>query len=70
MLCLLYTCPTLLITADPNLGAIVTPEIAQTIIDVNKRIELIHLPGAGHSIRREQFESFVEVVTDFLKRKG
>ncbi len=63
------TCPTLLITADPNLGAIVTPEIAQTILEVNEDIELIHLAGAGHNIRREQFEPFVEVVTEFLKRK-
>ncbi len=61
------TCPTLLVTADPELEAIVTAEIAQEVTKLNPRIKVAHISGAGHSIRREQFEAYVEVVAGFLK---
>jgi pimeloyl-ACP methyl ester carboxylesterase len=60
------TVPTLLTTADPDLGAIVTPEIAQSIADSNAHITIAHIPQAGHNIRREQFEAFVKTVRNFL----
>ena len=28
---------------------------------------MVHIPEAGHNIRREQFEKFVEVVSSYLK---
>lgn len=59
-------CPALLITADPQAGAIVTPDIARQAAAINDRIELVHIPGAGHNIRREQFTQFLEAVTAFL----
>jgi len=61
------TCPTLLVTADPKLEAIVTPEIAQEVTQLNSKIKVAPISGAGHSIRRGQFERYVEVVTGFLK---
>jgi len=60
------TCPTLLVTADPALGAIVTPEVAAQAA-ANPKIKVAHIPGAGHNIRRENFDQFMQVVTVFLK---
>jgi len=59
-------CPTLLVTADTGMGAIVTPEIAQQVAQINHKIEAVHVPGAGHNIRREGYEPFIQAVADFL----
>jgi pimeloyl-ACP methyl ester carboxylesterase len=60
------TVPTLLITADTDKGAIVTPEIAEAATDLNPKIEVVRIEGAGHNIRREAFELYMEVVMAFL----
>lgn len=60
------TCPTLLITADPEAGAIVTPEVAQEVAAMNANVKVAHISGAGHSIQREQFEQYMQAVTEFL----
>jgi pimeloyl-ACP methyl ester carboxylesterase len=60
-------CPTLLVTGDPAAGAIVTPEVAAAGARLNPKIQVAHIPGAGHNIRREQFEQFVAVVQAFLR---
>ncbi len=57
--------PTLLITADVEAEALVSPKVAAEIAQ-QANIEVVHISGAGHSIRREQFEQYVEVVTTFL----
>lgn len=62
-----FACPVLLITGDPALGAIVSPEIAQESAGLCDTLEVAHIPGAGHSIRREQFELYVEAVRTFLR---
>jgi len=59
-------CPTLLITADPDRGALVTQQQAEALRQVMPSLTVAHIPGAGHSVRREQFERYVEVVTSFL----
>jgi N-formylmaleamate deformylase len=59
--------PTLLVTADPD-KAIVTPEIAQQAVEMNDQIHWVRIEGAGHNIRREQFEAFVQAVTQFLSQ--
>ena len=59
-------CPTLLITADPEMGAIITPEVAQQVAQMNDRVQLARLPGAGHNIRREQYSLFLQAVSSFL----
>jgi N-formylmaleamate deformylase len=61
-------CPILLITADPDKGAIVTPEIAQEAAGLWQEGEVAHITGAGHNIRREQYRAYVEVVRAFLGR--
>ncbi len=60
------TCPTLLLTADTDKGAIVPPEATTVFQTLVPQAKVVHIPGAGHSIRREQFERYMEVVRAFL----
>ena len=59
-------CPTLLITADTGKGAIVSPEAGAAFKTLVPQAQVVHIGGAGHSIRREQFARYMEVVTSFL----
>ncbi|HMN30818.1 MAG TPA: alpha/beta hydrolase [Caldilineaceae bacterium] len=61
------TCPVLLLIGEPELGGIVTPQVAQQIGAANVRIQVVHIPGAGHNIRREQFEPYLAAVRRFLQ---
>src|SRR5947207_6048823 len=47
-------CPILLITGDPELGAIVTREAAQEAARLWKNGEGVHISGAGHNIHRDR----------------
>jgi N-formylmaleamate deformylase len=60
------TCPALLITADLARGAILTEEGANALRALVPQLQIAHIPGAGHNIRREQFDRFMEVVRAFL----
>lgn len=59
-------CPVLMITGDPELGGIVTAEMAAAIVELNPRFKPAHIAGAGHNIRRERFAAYVEAVREFL----
>ncbi len=59
--------PTLLITADPAKGSIVTPEMAKLVCAQNKYIQAVYIPGAGHNIRRENYAEYMRVLRAFLK---
>src|SRR2546421_12338973 len=61
-------CPILLITGDPERGAIVTPEAAQEAAQLWKQGELVHISGAGHNIRRDRYDETMAVVRAFLSR--
>jgi pimeloyl-ACP methyl ester carboxylesterase len=60
------TCPALLLTADPALGALVMPESAKALQTIVPQARIAHIAGAGHSIHREQFDCYVETVRGFL----
>jgi len=60
------TCPVLLITADPEKGAIITPEIARKAAQALPSLKVVRIHGAGHSIRREAFEPYMAAVKEFL----
>ena len=60
------TCPALLITADPERGAIVTVESAAMLKAHVPQLQIAHVPGAGHNIRRDQFARFMDVIRAFL----
>lgn len=59
--------PTLLITGDVEKGSIVTSENAQKAKELNPLIQVAHVAGAGHNVRREGFQAFMAAVTGFLK---
>jgi pimeloyl-ACP methyl ester carboxylesterase len=60
------TCPTLLVTSDPERGGIVTPESAAEAQRILPSLNVVRLSGAGHNIRREQFDGFVSAMRGFL----
>lgn len=62
------TCPVLLITADPDKGAIITPEISQKAARMLPSLTVVKIPGAGHNIRREAFGPYMVAVKQFLAR--
>jgi len=61
-------CPTLLVTADTEAGAIVAHETAEEVVRLQPKVQRLHVPGAGHNIRREQFDLHLQAVTDFLRK--
>lgn len=61
-------CPLLLITGDVEAGAIVTPEVAREVLHLLPQAEVVHLHGAGHSVRREAYAEYVSAVREFLQR--
>lgn len=60
-------CPLLLITGDRAKGAIVSPEAAAHAREILPSLQVAHIPGSGHSIRRDQFEAYLAVVKSFLQ---
>lgn len=59
-------CPVLLLTGEAGRVAI-SPEIEQEVRELNPDIQVTRLAGAGHNIRREQFEEYVQQVRAFLR---
>jgi pimeloyl-ACP methyl ester carboxylesterase len=59
-------CPALLITGDPERGALVKPEAAEALQALLPQLSVAHIPGAGHSIRRDQRVRYLAAVRDFL----
>ncbi len=61
-------CPVLVITSDPKRGAILTDEDVAELQKSIPHMKRTHIPGAGHSIHRERFPSYMEKVQAFLKQ--
>jgi N-formylmaleamate deformylase len=59
-------CSTLVLTGDVARGAIITEGMAEKIRALNSRVAVERLAGAGHNVRREQFDAFVSHVRRFL----
>lgn len=62
------TCPTLLIPADPAVGAAIGPTGIAFLRALIPHIEVAPIAGAGHSVRRDQFAAYLQVVRAFLNR--
>lgn len=60
------SCPALLLTADPELGAALSPTGVAALQALVPQLEVEHIAGAGHNIRRDQFTRYLEVVRAFL----
>ncbi|MCL4859661.1 MAG: alpha/beta hydrolase [Caldilineaceae bacterium] len=63
------TCPALLLIADLERGGGVTPERAAEMQELVPQLQVVHIPGAGHNIRREQFAPYMEAVNTFLAQE-
>ena len=63
------TCPALLITGDPERGAIVTDESAMALKSLVPHLQIAHVPEAGHNIRRDQFARYMDVIRAFLAER-
>jgi pimeloyl-ACP methyl ester carboxylesterase len=59
-------CPVLLITGDPEKGAIVTPDQAEALKTVLPHSQVAHVPGTGHSVRRDDRDNYLTAVRNFL----
>lgn len=59
--------PTLLIHGEAGHDGIVTDAIAAEAVSLNPRIVPRCIPGAGHNVRRENFEAYIEAVLGFLR---
>ncbi len=60
------TCPVLLIVSDVEMGGIVTEKSAAALQDLVPQTEVVHIAEAGHNIRRDQFDRYLEAVRGFL----
>jgi N-formylmaleamate deformylase len=61
-------CPTLVLGGDPELGALAMPESLAEIGAVNPDIQILRIANAGHSIRREQFDRYIDSIAQFIKK--
>jgi N-formylmaleamate deformylase len=59
-------CPVLLITGEPDKGALVTQNVATEAARILKKCTIVHIPGASHNIRRDQFDPFFDAVSSFV----
>jgi pimeloyl-ACP methyl ester carboxylesterase len=65
-------CPVLLLTGDPGvqaqagLGGIVSADTADEAQGLLRDGRVVHVPGAGHNIRRENFDGYIRAVSAFL----
>lgn len=62
------TVPTLIVTGDNDLGAIVTPSLGVKAVQLLEKGEFGHISGAGHCVRYEQYQPYLTMVKLFLKR--
>jgi pimeloyl-ACP methyl ester carboxylesterase len=63
-------CPTLLIISDGGIVSAATARHAAELWQSKQPFRWVQIKGAGHNIRREQFEVFRKTVLDFLGEIG
>ncbi len=64
----LIRCPTLLVTGEVRLGAIVGVHQAQWIVEQNPLFDVARIMGAGHNILDDNFLDAIRVMKDFLRQ--
>lgn len=63
------TCPALLLGAEAQRGAITTSADLAKLKEALPHLQVTCIPGAGHNIRRDQFDRFMEAVQAFLNTR-
>jgi len=59
--------PMLLLTANPELGGIVTPEVVARVRQLNPRVTIVNVPDVGHLIRYDNYAAFMDALRAFLR---
>jgi pimeloyl-ACP methyl ester carboxylesterase len=60
------TCPVLLIHGDTDRGSLISPEYATRCAEATAgEFHAVHIPGAGHSVRRDNRPQYVAELTKF-----
>ncbi len=62
------THPMLLFTGNPELGALVTPEVVAKVRQLNPKVTIASIPDVGHLIRFDNFTAYMEAFRAFLKQ--
>jgi pimeloyl-ACP methyl ester carboxylesterase len=60
--------PMLIFTANPELGAIVTPEVVAKVRELNPNVAIVNIPDVGHLIRFDNYIAFKNALQVFLKQ--
>ena len=61
-------CPMLLVWGDAGLGAVQDEVTAQKIQEMNPKIEIARISGAGQDLHRDKLEPFLQKVKAFLSQ--
>ena len=61
------TCPVLLVTADPERGALVSAAAAREAAGLLRAGQVVRIEGAGHNIRRDNYAQYRDAVLPFLR---
>jgi N-formylmaleamate deformylase len=59
-------CPVLLVTGDQEAGALVGPDETEQLRTLVPQLQVAHVPDAGHSIRHDHLERYLDAVRRFL----
>jgi pimeloyl-ACP methyl ester carboxylesterase len=59
-------CPALLITGDPELGALVSASQAAALQEQVPTLRVAHIANASHDVRRDRSGDFLKVIAPFL----
>jgi N-formylmaleamate deformylase len=60
-------CPVLLLTGESELGARMTAVESDQAARLFQDGRVVHIPGAGHNIRRDQFQRYLAAVLPFIR---
>ncbi|MBN1873252.1 MAG: alpha/beta hydrolase [Anaerolineae bacterium] len=60
------SCPVLIFTGDPELGAIVTDGVFDIAKSLTPQVERVHIPGVGHHIRYAEPQPYTQAFKAFL----
>ncbi len=59
-------CPVIFISAEQKLGAASSPEDISKLKEILPNLRVVHVDGAGHNIRRDRFERYMEIIEQVL----
>jgi len=59
-------CPTLLLTGNPERGALVDDALAEQLVVVSPALRRAHFSAAGHNVHRDDFDGCAAAVTRFF----